>query len=102
MWADDGHDKPWPTTVFVSREIPRTLGWFVLPELRRGFFDVVWVMLAEGTRTKRELPEVMIRHDNSMHPVAPDVIAADERVFNLWARDQAPQDIRKLRHALYS
>src|SRR6185503_5874225 len=62
-WTNEGHDRPWPSTVFVSREIVQALGYLALPTLKRGYFDVVWIGLAEQTHTDRVLPEVMIRQD---------------------------------------
>lgn len=111
-WGDDGHDIPWPSTVFISREIVQALGYMVPPTLRRGFFDEVWTLLAEGTGTDRVIPAVF-RHDNSAGDpkspnfkpeaqVPPAVIAKDERAFNEWRRSQMASDIRKIRHLIYA
>lgn len=112
-WAMDGtNPNPWPSTCFVNRVIPQTLGWFVLPGLRRGYFDVVWAELARLTHSARLLPGVMIRHDNSAgdphspnyvpeRQVPPEIIAADQRVFEAWMRDDARTDAQRLRRALY-
>ncbi len=112
-WCSDGHDWPWPSTIFVSRTIPDTLGWLVLPELRRGFFDVVWVELARLTQSARMLEDVLIRHDNSagdptspnFRPerlVPPAIIAGDQVVFDTWMKVQARSDAQRLRRVLYS
>ena len=111
-WAMDGtSERPWPSTVFVSREIVKALGWLALPDLRRGFFDVVWVHLAQETGTARPLPDVLIRHDNSAgdpdsasfipeRRVPPEVIKADERAFWAWRNGPAfADDCRKVRLA---
>lgn len=112
-WGADGHDAPWPSTVFVSRIIPQTLGWFVPPTVKRGYFDAVWTVLADGTQTARPMADVMFRHDNSKgdpskpnfdpaFQVPPAVIAEDERAFNNWTNGQAQRDIQSLRRVLYS
>ncbi len=112
-WTSDSHDWPWPSTIFVSRTIPETLGWLVLPELRRGFFDVVWVELARLTQSARMLDDVLIRHDNSagdpaspnFQPerlVPPAIIAGDQVVFDTWMKVQARSDAQRLRRVLYS
>ena len=109
-WADDGHKIPWPSTCFASREIVQALGYFALPSLKRGFFDAVWMNLAGGVfrngwtfppdNCARILRQVMIRHDNSMHPVDPAVIAADEAAFNLWRATEMEADKKKVRAAV--
>ncbi len=106
-WTDDGHDKPWPSTVFVSSSIVRALGWLALPTLRRGYFDAVWVWLGNETRTAHEFPDIMIRHINP--PDAPgaataDVIERDRVAFGEWftTRKDADADIvRRLYIASY-
>jgi hypothetical protein len=58
------------------------------------------------------LIQAMFPHDNSKgdpskpnfdpaYRVSPEVIAQDERAYGEWTR-QASEDIRKLRHVLYS
>lgn len=111
-WPMDGTAKnPWPSTIFVSRDIVRRLGWLSLPALRRGFFDVVWVELAKQTGTARMLGDVMVRHDNSPgdpsspnyipeRRVPPDVIAADERAYWAWRNGPSfADDCRKVKLA---
>lgn len=112
-WTMDGtNNAPWPSTCFVSRAIPDALGWFVLPGLRRGFFDSVWVVLARLTASAHLLPEVMVRHDNSAgDPRSPnflperrvpaEVIAQDEAVFRRWQDQQAKADAQRIRRVLY-
>lgn len=111
-WGDDGHDRPWPSTCFISKKITDALGYMVPPTLRRGYFDVVWTILASLTDTEAILPGVLFPHDNSAgdpkspnfkdaHQVPPDVIAADERAFNFWNQTQARRDAQKIRHAIY-
>jgi hypothetical protein len=113
VWGLDGtSDHPWPSTVFISTIFVKTLGYMVPPGLRRGFFDVAWTVLAAGTKTARTV-DAIFKHDNSRgdptkpnfdpaYRVSPEVISADERAFNDWTNRQAPSDIRKLRHVLYS
>lgn len=112
-WGFDGtSSQPWPSTAFITTEIVKTLGYMVPPGLRRGFFDVAWTVLATATDSIR-LVDAMFAHDNSRgdpskpnydptYRVPPAVIAADERAYNDWTKRQAAQDIRLLRHALYS
>lgn len=113
-WPMDGTAKhPWPSACFVSREIVEKLGWLSLPQLRRGFFDVVWFRLAEATGTGHPLYDVWIKHDNSpgnpMSPnfipereVPPKVIQADEVAFWEWMRGPAfIEDCRRVRLAAH-
>jgi len=113
-WTADGtNPNPWPSTCFVNKSIVDALGWFVLPGLRRGYFDVAWVELARLTDSARLLPDVMIRHDNSAgdphspnylpeRRVPPQVIASDQQVFERWQATQAKADAQRLRRILYS
>ncbi len=111
-WGSDGHDHPWPSTVFITKSIVDALGYMVPPTLRRGFFDVAWVNLARLTRTEKVIP-AMFRHDNSAgdpkspnfkpsHQVPPHVIASDESAFNHWMANDMKRDAQKIRHAVYS
>ena len=98
-WGDDGHAKPWPSTVFVSKPIVDRLGYLALPTLHRGFFDAVWVWLAELTGTKNELP-MMFRHVNPpgvQGAATPEVIASDEAAFIYWQQNQMRDDAKKVR-----
>lgn len=111
-YGPDGHDKPWPSTVFISRILTDALGWMVPPTLRRGFFDVVWVQLAQMTgttrRTTAEFP-----HDNSKGDpgssnydpaarVQPSVISSDEWQFHIWNQLQSKRDAQKIRRVVYA
>ena len=110
-WGFDGTSPTaWPSTVFVTRNVIQTLGWFALPTLKRGYFDVVWLDLAKGTDSLHLLP-AMFRHDNSagdpkspnFRPEAqvnPEVIESDRKAYEAWKSGQAIQDIRKLGLAL--
>lgn len=102
----------WPSAAFISKEIIDVLGYMVPPTLRRGFFDVVWMDLANATKTTRIIP-AMFRHDNSPgdpksknfipeRQVPPAVIAADEAAYREWRATQFQSDVRKLRHVLYA
>lgn len=96
-WTSEGHDKPWPSTVFVTSKIVQALGWLIYPKTKRGFFDVVWVVLANATGRAVVLPEVMIRHDNGTQGVSPELISQDERAYKHWHARQLPEDARKVR-----
>lgn len=100
FWAQDGHDKPWPSTYFVSREIVQALGWLALPTLRRGFFDAVWVNLAMRTPISHIDERIMFRHDNSGHPVDPAIIEADRLSFVSWLDTQSEKDVTMISRAV--
>lgn len=105
VWTQDGHDKPWPSTVFVSRQIVKELGYLALPTLRRGYFDAVWVWLGTTTGTAKQLPRVMIRHLNP--PTAPgaataDVIEQDRLAFERWFAGPRQEDAKKVMRAYLS
>jgi len=111
VWGYDGHDKPWPSTIFIPRSFIQALGCMVPPTLKRGYFDVFWVELAERTRTKRIIEAAFI-HDNSKgdpnsknfdpaYQVSPSVIRADSIAYGEWLKWQMPKDVQKLRHLIY-
>jgi hypothetical protein len=111
-WGSDGHDAPWPSTVFISSSIVRALGYMVPVTLRRGFFDSAWVELAERTQTARVV-QANFPHDNSKgdptslnydpaYRVNPAIIAADEVAFRTWVATQMPRDIQTVRHLVYA
>lgn len=111
-WGDDGHERPWPSTCFITRSITDVLGWMVPPTLRRGYFDVVWTVLAKMTDTERVVP-AMFRHDNSAGDpkspnfkpearVSPEVIKSDEQAFNQWLNFDSKRDAQRVRHAIYA
>jgi hypothetical protein len=95
-WGSDGHDKPWPSTCFVSSSIVKALGFMVPPVFRRGFFDVYWIDLSMASSTARVIP-AMFRHDNSKGFVDPEIIAADERAYQHWREGDIRGDVQKVR-----
>jgi hypothetical protein len=83
-WGDDRTGPAaWPSTAFITADIVRRIGYFALPTLRRGFFDVQWVTTARSAGLERVIP-ARFPHDNHEHPVAPEIIAADEAAFGVW------------------
>lgn len=97
-WAWDGHDRPWPSTYFVSREIVQALGYLALPTMKRGYFDTVVIGLAEQTHTDRVLTNVMIRHDNTVHEQPdPKVIHEDYLAHKDWFENCFDEDVKKVR-----
>lgn len=111
-WGSDGHEKPWPSTVFITRTITDALGYMVPPTLRRGYFDVVWIQLATRTGTSRVLSDVAFPHDNSAgdptspnfkpsHQVPPGVIESDRLAYDQWVRNDMNRDAQKVRRAIY-
>lgn len=110
-WGRDGHDTPWPSTCFVTSGIVKALGYFVPPTLRRGYFDVVWVSLANSTHSARIL-DADFPHDNSRgdpakpnydpaYRVPPEVIEADGIAYNRWLYDESKNAVRAIRHFIY-
>lgn len=103
-WGDDGHQKPWPSTCFISSSIVRSLGYMVPPSLKRGYFDVVWVQLAAATKTARTIP-AMFRHQNLPpgHPDGPsaETIAADGRAYADWLKRDSKRDISRVTLATF-
>lgn len=100
VWGDDGHNIPWPSTVFVARNVIQTLGWFALPTLKRGYFDEVWTILARETESAHIFKTLRFPHDNSGNIVDPRIIEADRKSFEAWLSGQAGQDVRRLGIAL--
>ena len=96
-WTSDGHDKPWPSTVFISTDIVKALGWLALPTTRRGYFDVVWERLAMATGRAIALPDVMIRHNNAGEGVNPGIIEHDRLAYETWRDRQSSKDAARIR-----
>lgn len=88
----------WPSTAFASRPLIQALGYFALPTLQRGFFDVVWFDLARSSGTERVI-SAQFPHDNSKGWVEPKIIAEDKRAFYHWQETQRESDIRKVKVA---
>lgn len=100
-WGWDGHDLPWPSTYFVSREIAQALGWIALPTLKRAFFDTVWVELGRIAQVAYVDTQVMFLHDNSVHEgVAQDIVDEDQKHYNRWIREQSEKDKVRIRTVL--
>lgn len=96
-WGNDETGPvAWPSTAFCSADIVRRIGYFALPTLRRGFFDVQWINVARGAGVERIIP-ARFPHDNHDHPVAPDIIAADEAAFAAWKQTGMSGDIANAR-----
>jgi hypothetical protein len=83
----------------MDTAIVKALGWMALPGLKRGYFDTVWMELAYGAGLAKEIPSVMIRHNNIGHPVDPQVITADAKRYEEWCRTDRAADIRKVKAA---
>jgi hypothetical protein len=81
--CDETGPVAWPSTAFATADIVRALGYFALPSLRRGFFDVQWITTARAAGVERVI-RASFPHDNHEHPVAPEVIAADQMAFEAW------------------
>lgn len=94
---DETGPEVWPSTAFVSREIVQAIGYFVLPGLKRGFFDRQWISVARAAGLERKLKS-SFPHDNADHPVARDIIAADEVVFSAYGAPGVERDASVARH----
>lgn len=102
-WGNDGHKVPWASTVFVSKPIVSRLGWLALPSLNRGYFDVVWLRLAQETQSQRLIP-AMFRHHNlpEGHPDGPskETIEQDAEAYARWRGGQDREDVKTARIAI--
>ncbi len=100
-WFDDTTSaNPWASTVVMDTRIVKALGYMIPPTLQRGWFDVLWMNLAEVSMRAVPLREVQVPHDNHDSKVAPIVIEADEMAYEFWKRDQMLNDVAKIRAAL--
>lgn len=96
-WGDDDTGPAaWPSTAFCSTDIVRRWGYFALPTLHRGFFDVQWVTVARAAGLERIVP-ARFPHDNHGNRVAEEIIAADEAACRAWEARQAAQDVANAR-----
>lgn len=55
-----------PTAVFMTSDIPRTLGYMAPPELHHLFVDNYWLDLGRGIDRMKYLPDTIIEH---LHPL---------------------------------
>ncbi len=90
---DDTGPALWPSTAFVTTDIVKAWGYFVLPDLHRGFFDRQWLSVARMAGVERGL-RAHFPHDNHEHPVDPAIISADEAAYGKWGNAGAAKDAK--------
>jgi hypothetical protein len=103
-YGDDLHQgAALSTAPVISRDITDALGWMCLPGLASKFCDNVWMRLGTGSGCLSYVPGVVIEH---VHPDAGKTAMdetytagygtweGDERVFRLWERTGAADDVR--------
>lgn len=100
-----------PTSVFISTEIVRALGWFALPACDHMYLDNAWKILGERLGRLVYLPDVVIEH---MHPVVgkggwdetyslsntSERLSKDREAFENWLAHGVNIDVRKVNEAL--
>jgi hypothetical protein len=109
-YGDDLHQRgTLPTAPLISRVITDALGWMCLPGLEHMFCDNVWKRLGENAQCLAYVPRAVIEH---LHPDAGkaamdatyaggyDAWPGDERVFRLWERNGAADDVATVKAAM--
>jgi len=100
-----------PTSVFISNEIVKALGWFALPTSDHMYLDNAWKTLGERLGRLVYLPDVVIEH---MHPVVgkggwdetyslsntSERLSNDRVAFENWANGEIELDIQKINEAV--
>lgn len=61
------HGERLPTSVAMTADIPRALGYLAPPTFRHLYVDNYWLQLGQGADAIRYLPDVVIEH---RHPIA--------------------------------
>jgi hypothetical protein len=108
-YGDDGHQhERLPTAPVISADIPRVLGWLVLPGIRSKFCDDAWRDLGDLAGCLHYVPGVVIEH---VHPDAGKAgydttyaegnasWAGDEAVYRAWAQGRRDLDVTAVRNA---
>lgn len=100
-----------PTSVFITSDIVRALGWFALPTSDHMYLDNAWKTLGEGLGRLTYLPDVIIEH---LHPVVgkggwdetyslsntSERLTKDREAFENWVQKELQYDIQKINEAL--
>lgn len=109
VYGDDGiQHQALPTAIFMTTNIPRTLGYMVPPGLTHLFIDSAWLALGRAANCITYLPHVKIGHH---HPIAGlaewddgyrecnsgEQWDHDEKAYHAWEQDQLATDAAKIR-----
>lgn len=100
-----------PTSVFISTEIYKALGWFALPTSDHMYLDNAWKTLGERLGRLVYLPDVVIEH---LHPVVGkgewdetymlsntnERLTKDREAFENWAINEIDYDIQRINEAV--
>ena len=108
-WGNDLHQhENLPTAPVISADIPRVLGWMVLPGVVSKFCDNAWRDIADLAGCRAYVPQVIIEH---VHPDAGKAAlddtyrdgnahwARDEAAYLAWAQNQRDLDAQAVRNA---
>ena len=87
-----------PSHVFMDARIPKSLGWFLHPDMRSTFFDDVWHDLGKGLGITY-LDDVRVRHLYHEKDNREDFFH-DMEVYQTWQRHHMEEDIAKCRRAM--
>jgi hypothetical protein len=94
-----------PTSVVVSSDIVRALGWLCQPLLRHYFADNVWMALGESAECIKYLPFVAIEHRHyartgefdTTYSEAAAYWHADRAAYHTWCHEQKAADVLKIK-----
>lgn len=111
-WGNDLHmGRRLPTSVVMTSDIVRTLGYFVMPGAVHLFVDNFWLAIGEGLDRIAYRDDVVIEH---LHPFAGKAelddtyreansrqrVDEDRRIFEQYVADHLQHDLARLRAAL--
>lgn len=110
-YANDLHQGAHlPTSVMISTDIVKALGWFAMPATKHYYIDNVWKDLGEGAGCLAYRQDVHIEHLHPNWQNAPndqtytDAINArwnaDGEAYDAWCRHQRDTDIKTVKACL--
>lgn len=93
-----------PTSVVISSDIVRTVGWLCQPSLRHYFADNVRKSLGDAAGCIRYLPDVIIEHRHRTRTGHSDATyaealahwTADRAAYDTWRAERMAEDVRKI------
>lgn len=105
------HGENLPTSVFITSDIVRALGWYANPFCEHLFLDDAWKTLGKILGRLYYLPDVIIEH---LHPVVgkgawddtyalsntQEKFAQDKEAFEIWREYKLKEDIELIRKGL--
>lgn len=100
-----------PTSVVITSDIVRALGWFSPPGLFHMYMDNAWLALGEGLQRLVYMPSVVVEH---LHPMAgkadwdqgykdvnnDNVYAHDRAVLERWLQGDYMADLARVKAAI--